>query len=223
MTAGAPTPGAAPIPGTPSGLLEAKYDSYTGEVSFNPSERAEVLVPTTPMKRTRPPTRPLAELRRQLGADLNGLTSAEAASRLQRYGADGLESQRGFSLLRKILSRFRNPLVLILLAAGAVSGLTGEIASFVIIATMVVISVALDIVQEYRADQAAESSAIAVRVQATVIRDGARITRFPSPEWCAATSSCLAAGDLVPADGRVLEAKDLFVNQSLLTGESVSG
>ena len=66
---------------------------------------------------------PLAELTRQLGADLNGLTSAEAAARLQRYGANRLESQRRFSLLRKILSRFRNPLVLILLAAATVSAL----------------------------------------------------------------------------------------------------
>jgi magnesium-transporting ATPase (P-type) len=87
---------------------------------------------------------PLAELTRQLGTDINGLTSVEAAARLQRYGANRLESQRRFSLLRKILSRFRNPLVLILLAAATVSAFTGDIANLVIISTMVLFSVLLD-------------------------------------------------------------------------------
>ena len=119
---------------------------------------------------------PLAELTRQLGADINGLTSVEAAARLQRYGANRLESQRRFSLLRKVLSRFRNPLVLILLAAATVSAFTGDIASLVIISAMVLFSVLLDSVQEYRAEQAADQLKISVALKEQALRDGREIT-----------------------------------------------
>ena len=95
---------------------------------------------------------PLAELERQLGASPNGLSSAEAAARLTRYGANTLDARRRYSFLLKVLSRFRNPLVLILLAAAAISALTGDVASLVIISAMVLFSVLLDSVQEYRAE-----------------------------------------------------------------------
>ena len=108
---------------------------------------------------------PLADLTRQLDANANGLSSAEAAARLQRYGANRLEVQRRFSLLRKILSRFRNPLVLILLAAATVSAFTGDVASLIIISAMVLFSVLLDSVQEYRAEQAADQLKISVALK----------------------------------------------------------
>src|SRR6478752_1687915 len=162
---------------------------------------------------------PLAELTRQLGADINGLTSVEAAERLQRYGANRLDSQRGLSLLRKVLSRFRNPLVLILLAAATVSAFTGDIASLVIISAMVLFSVLLDSVQEYRAEQAADQLKISVALQEQALRDGREIT-VRADQLVPGDVVVLAAGDLVPADGRVIEARDFFVNEGLLTGES---
>ena len=91
---------------------------------------------------------PLAELQRQLGAGSNGLSSAEAVARLLRYGANTLDTRRRYSFLLKVLSRFRNPLVLILLAAAAISALTGDVPSLVIISAMVLFSVLLDSVQE---------------------------------------------------------------------------
>ena len=145
---------------------------------------------------------PLAELTRQLGADLNGLTSVEAAERLQRYGANRLDSQRGLSLLRKVLSRFRNPLVLILLAAATVSAFTGDIASLVIISAMVLFSVLLDSVQEYRAEQAADQLKISVALQEQALRDGREIT-VRADQLVPGDVVVLAAGDLVPADGRL--------------------
>ena len=162
---------------------------------------------------------PLADLTRQLDANANGLSSAEAAARLQRYGANRLEVQRRFSLLRKILSRFRNPLVLILLAAATVSAFTGDIASLVIISTMVLFSVLLDSVQEYRAEQAADQLKISVALKEQALRDGREIT-VRADQLVPGDVVVLAAGDLVPADGRVIEARDFFVNEALLTGES---
>ena len=99
----------------------------------------------------------LADLERQLGAGRNGLTSAEAGARRLRYGPNTLEERRRLSLPPKFLSRFRNPLVIILLAAAVISALTGDLTSFIIISTIVLMSAALDTVQEFRAEQAAES------------------------------------------------------------------
>ena len=83
----------------------------------------------------------LGELEQRLGATRDGLTSVEAAARRTRYGANTLETKRQVPLALKFLGRFRNPLVLILLAAATVSALTGDVTSFIIISTIVLISV----------------------------------------------------------------------------------
>jgi len=162
---------------------------------------------------------PSAELERQLGVGSNGLSSAEAAARLLHYGTNTLDARRRYSFLLKVLSRFRNPLVLILLAAAAVSALTGDVPSLVIISAMVLFSVLLDSVQEYRAEQAAEQLKVSVALREQVLRDGREIT-IRADQLVPGDVVLLAAGDLVPADGRVIEARDFFVNEGLLTGES---
>ncbi|MGA7598113.1 MAG: magnesium-translocating P-type ATPase, partial [Pseudolabrys sp.] len=148
-----------------------------------------------------------------------GLSSTEAAARLLRYGANTLDSRQKYSFLLKVLSRFRNPLVLILLVAAVISGFTGDVASLVIISTMVLLSVLLDSVQEYRAEQAAEQLKVSVALKEQVLRDGREIT-IRADQLVPGDVVLLAAGDLVPADGRLLEARDFFVNEGLLTGES---
>ena len=162
---------------------------------------------------------PLDELERQLGASANGLSSTEAVARLLRYGANALDSQQKYSFLLKVLNRFRNPLVLILLAAAVISGFTGDIASLGIISTMVLLSVLLDSAQEYRAEQAAERLKISVALKEQVLRDGREVT-IRADQLVPGDVVVLAAGDMVPADGRLLEARDFFVNEGLLTGES---
>ena len=162
---------------------------------------------------------PLDELERQLGASSNGLNSTEAAARLLRYGANTLDSRQKYSFLLKVLSRFRNPLVLILLVAAVISGFTGDVASLVIISTMVLLSVLLDSVQEYRAEQAAEQLKVSVALKEQVLRDGREIT-IRADQLVLGDVVLLAAGDMVPADGRLLEARDFFVNEGLLTGKS---
>ncbi len=154
----------------------------------------------------------------RLSTTPSGLTSNEAATRLVTFGPNLLHPTRKRMLLIQFLSKFLNPLVLILLAASIVLALTGDVTSFIIISVIVLISVALDFVQEHRAGQAAERLRQSVAVRAQVLRDG-KPADIPVAELVPGDSVLLAAGDLVPGDGRVLEAKDFFVNQALLTGE----
>jgi P-type Mg2+ transporter len=162
---------------------------------------------------------PLADLQRRLGTDERGLSSSEAEARLVRIGANTLEARRRYSLALKFLSRFRNPLVLVLLFAASISAATGDIVSFGIVAAIVMLSILLDSVQEYRAEEAAERLRVSVALQEQVLRDGREVT-IRAEKIVPGDIVLLAAGDLIPADGYVIEARDFFVNEALLTGES---
>jgi Mg2+-importing ATPase len=161
----------------------------------------------------------LAEPLVELTTDKTGLSSVEARSRLAKFGPNLFRDHQDRSLLLQFLSRFKNPLVLLLLVASAISALTGEMTNFVIITVMVLLSVTLDFVQEHRAGKAAESLRKSVSLQARVIREGESIN-VPVTEVVPGDLAVISAGDMVPADGLVLEAHDLFVKQALLTGES---
>jgi Mg2+-importing ATPase len=163
--------------------------------------------------------RPLADVLAGLGTSSQGLIDAEAAARRQRLGPNLLRPHRERAAIIEFLAHFRNPLVLVLLAASVVAAFLGDTRSAVVISVIVLLSVVLDFVQEYRAGRAAEHLRSTVAVRATVLRDG-EPREVPIAELVPGDVVSLAAGDLVPADGRVLEARDLFVNQSLLTGES---
>ena len=146
---------------------------------------------------------PLAELQRELGTDGGGLTDAQAGERIERYGRNTFRKDRTRPLLLEFLSRFRNPLVLILLAASAVSAVTGETTSFVIVLLLVLLSVTLDFVQERRAARAAAALRESVAVRARVIRQG--VEREIDVALVVPGDVLLAsAGDLIPADARVL-------------------
>lgn len=153
-----------------------------------------------------------------LNSNLGGLSSTEAAARLERFGPNTLLVHRERALILQFLSRFRNPLIILLLAASAVSAFTGDVTSFFIISVIVLMSVTLDFIQEYRAGQAAERLKKTVAVHATVLRDG-QSRDIPIDGLVPGDVVLLAAGDLIPADARLLEAKDFFVKQALLTGE----
>jgi P-type Mg2+ transporter len=155
----------------------------------------------------------------QLDAAPSGLSSGEAADRLKRVGPNMLRPPRKRALFIQFLARFKNPLVIILLVASAVSAFTGDVTSFLIIGAIVVMSVTLDFVQEHRAGKAAEGlrQSVAIRVQA--LRDG-KSSEIPAATLVPGDVVSLSAGDLIPGDGRVLAAKDFFVKQALLTGES---
>ena len=154
-----------------------------------------------------------------MNATASGLTSSEAADRLRQVGPNILRPPRKRALVLQFLARFKDPLVIILLIASAVSAFTGDVTSFLIISAIVVMSVTLDFIQEHRAGKAADDlrQSVAIRVQA--LRDGKGI-EIPVESLVPGDVVLLAAGDLIPGDGRVLEAKDFFVKQALLTGES---
>jgi Mg2+-importing ATPase len=162
---------------------------------------------------------PLRELEKNLETGAIGLSSAEAAARLIRCGPNRLASRKLYSLPLKVLGRFGNPLVVILLVAASISAATGDLTSFLIITTMVLVSVVLDSVQEHRAEMAAEGLRVSVALNEQVLRDGRELT-VRAEALVPGDVVLLAAGDLLPADGRLLEAKDFFVNEALLTGES---
>ena len=153
----------------------------------------------------------------RLQSGAGGLSEAQAAETLKRVGPNELRSRRR-SLLARLGARLRNPLVLLLIAASAVSAVTGDVASFLVILVVVLMSIMLDFVQETRAANAAERLRRSVALRSRVLRGGTR-SEVAATGLVPGDIVLLAAGDLVPADGLLLEARDCFVNQALLTGE----
>jgi len=136
-----------------------------------------------------------------------GLSAKEARQRLARFGPNLFRERQAKSLLRQYLSRFKNPLVIILLVASMISAFTGEITNFVIISCIIILSVTLDFVQEFRANAAAEKLRLSVAIKTTVVRDGSKI-EIPISKVVPGDIIMLSAGSLIPADGILLEACD---------------
>jgi len=147
-----------------------------------------------------------------------GLAATEVQPRLKTFGPNDAAVVKRTPLWLQFLFRFRNPLVIILLVASALSAATGDVTSFVIVVTIVMMSMTIDFVQEVRAQNAVEALRRSVAVQATVRRNGAGVS-IPIDQLVPGDIVELIAGDLVPADSRLLESRDLFINQALLTGE----
>jgi Mg2+-importing ATPase len=149
---------------------------------------------------------------------MTGLSSSEAARRLADVGPNLVAQARGRPVALELLARLANPLVLLLIVAAGVAGATGDARSATVIVVMVVLSVVLDFVQEHRAGRAAQRLREAALVRAVVLRDG-QPRDVAVAEVVPGDVVVLAAGDLVPADGRLLESRDLAVDQARLTGE----
>ena len=161
---------------------------------------------------------PVDELLAQLKTTTAGLDATEVQSRLKTFGPNDAAVVKRSPLWLQFLSRFRNPLVIILLVASGLSAATGDVASFVIVVTIVMMSMTIDFVQEVRAQNAVEALRRSVAVQATARRDGASVS-IAIDQLVPGDIVELIAGDLVPADSRLLVSRDLFINQALLTGE----
>ena len=149
-----------------------------------------------------------------------GLSSAEAARRLAAYGPNEPAPVRRLSAVVQLFHLFANPLVVILLVASVIAGSLGQQVDALIIVTMVVLGVSINFWQSYRSQQAAERLRSSVVPTATVLRDGAWL-ETPVRNVVPGDVFRLSAGDLVPADARLLESRDLSVQQSMLTGESL--
>jgi Mg2+-importing ATPase len=157
---------------------------------------------------------------KELKSQLSGLSSAEASSRSKQYGLNEIAREKRQSALMRLLSNVKNPLVILLTALGVISFLTGDLRAMVVIFVMVLLGVVLRFFQELRADDAAEKLKAMVSTTATVVRDN-KEEEVALKLLVPGDIIRLAAGDMTPADVRVLSAKDLFLNQAALTGESL--
>jgi len=149
----------------------------------------------------------------------DGLTTIKARQRLETYGPNRLEVKEKATVLRLFLTQFKSPIVLILLFATGVSAATQDWVEALIILGIVLGSALLSFFQEYGANNAAEKLRAEVTVKTTVLRDG-QPQQIPAEEVVPGDVVMLSAGSLVPADGVLLEARDFFVNQAVLTGET---
>jgi Mg2+-importing ATPase len=165
-------------------------------------------------------TLPIEELMSKLNASQMGLSSETAEERLELFGPNELARRKKHSAIIQFLMNFKSPLVIILMIAGLISGfLPGGLPNLIIIYSIVFLSVILDYYQESKAEKAAETLKEKVTTTATVLRDGGR-KEVKLRDIVPGDIIYLSAGDITPADARVIVAKDLFINQSSLTGES---
>jgi len=157
---------------------------------------------------------------KELESRLTGLSAADVEARLKRDGLNEIAREKRTSPLMRLWDNVKNPLVILLIALGTLSYLTGDLRATIVIFIMVVLGVVLRFFQEMRADNAAEKLKAMVNTTATVVRDNVD-TEVPLKLLVPGDIIRLNAGDMVPADLRVLSAKDLFLNQAALTGESL--
>ena len=150
----------------------------------------------------------------------DGLTQPEAEERVAKHGYNEVttEKQRGWP--RRLWLAVRNPLVVLLSVLAVVSFATGDLRAGIMMVLMVVLGVSLRFVQESRADAAAARLKAMISVTATVWRDG-KLKEIPLKELVPGDLIKLSAGDMIPADVRVMSSKDLFIIQASLTGESM--
>lgn len=154
-----------------------------------------------------------------------GLSEAEAARRLSEHGPNRLAAGKKKSNLQRFFEELKDPMILILLAAALISGITsayeGEsYADVVIILTVVIINAVLGVLQESKAEKAIEALQEIAAATSKVMRGG-KMEVKKSEELVPGDIVILEAGDAVPADGRILESASMKIEEAALTGESV--
>ncbi len=151
--------------------------------------------------------------------EVKGLTTEEADLRLTEFGNNTIDTNKPQHKFSELLKHFKSPLILILIIATIISYSVGETVSASIIFFIILLSVGIDFYQEQDARNAAELLKESVKNKTTVVRNGTEYEVFHE-EICIGDIILLSAGKIVPADVRILFARDFFVNQSSLTGES---
>ncbi|MBQ8618948.1 MAG: cation-translocating P-type ATPase [Clostridia bacterium] len=165
------------------------------------------------------------EVLKQLNSDEAGLSSAEAGKRLEQYGHNKLQEGKKKSLLERFLGELADPMIIILIVAAVISGITafysGEsFTDVIIIMAVVIINAVLGVVQESKAEAAIEALQEIAAATSKVMRDGKMVV-MKSEELVPGDIVLLEAGDAVPADGRILSSASLKIEEAALTGESV--
>ena len=166
------------------------------------------------------------EVLRNLGVGSEGLTSAQARERLAEYGPNKLKEAEKPTLLQRFIQQLKDPMLIILMVAAAVSAVTNlmaghnEMAEVIIILAVVLLNAILGVFQESKAEAAIEALQTMTAATCKVMRDG-KMVILHSDELVPGDVIMLEAGDAVPADGRIIENASLKIEEAALTGESV--
>ena len=151
---------------------------------------------------------------------IEGLSGEEVRARRALHGRNEVVHERRTPWPILLFNNLKNPFVVVLALLGAVSYATDDVKGTIVVSAMVVVSVVMRFLQEYRSSRAADTLRAMVRTTATVSRDGRRC-EVPFEDLVPGDIVHLSAGDMVPADVRLLSAKDVFISQAALTGESL--
>jgi Mg2+-importing ATPase len=169
-------------------------------------------------------TNEVPEILKRLNTSANGLSEEEAAERLEVFGLNQVAEEKHHGWLQRLFVAMRNPLVILLsvlaIITFATAGGASDIAGGMLMVLMVVLGISLRFIQETKADNAAAKLKAMISVTATVVRDG-QPKEIPLKRLVPGDVVKLSAGDMIPADVRLLSAKDLFIIQATLTGESM--
>ena len=192
-------------------------------VQITPEVRATVRGAARPFLEREPHTLPAIEVARQLDVTVDtGLASTEVDVRQHHYGLNRLPEAQPRPAWKQLLDQFRDFMIMVLLAAAVLSGLIGDVADTLVIALIVVLNAAIGVWQERRADQALQALQRMGEPHATVRRDGGQVQVVETAHLVPGDVVLLEAGNLVPADLRLFDVARLRVDESALTGESVT-
>ena len=156
----------------------------------------------------------------RMKTSLEGLSEGEAEGRLAALGPNVVAASEHRGWPWRLLGAMRNPLVVLLGVLATISFVTGDARAGTVIAVMVILGVGLRFVQEARAGAAAEKLKAMINITAAVVREG-KAEEIPLRQLVPGDVVTLSAGDMIPADLRLIAAKDLFISQGTLTGESL--
>jgi len=163
----------------------------------------------------------IEEVLKELASGQAGLGAGEAALRLEKYGPNSLKEKPKRGALGMLFDQFKDFMIVVLIAAAAISGAIGEIVDAAVIAAIVALNALMGFVQEYRAQKAMEALKKMAAPNASVIR-GDKAEAVPAVTLVPGDIVVLEAGSIVPADLRIIEAASLKIEEAALTGESLS-
>ena len=164
-------------------------------------------------------SKPIPELLSQLDSSLDGLRKDQIVKRQLEFGKNAIKPKQEYNTLRLFFSQFRSPIIIILFVSAILSFFLGEITDGIIIIIILLASGILSFVQEHQASQAIQRLLALVSITTQIIRDGQAI-EIPIDQVVPGDIVKLSAGDIIPADCRLISSKDLYVDEAAFTGES---
>ncbi len=165
-------------------------------------------------------TKSFKQVAEEIGSSETGLATEEVKERYQKYGANQIQKKKKDSALKLLWRQINNPLIWVLIGSSLLAVLLGKITDGLVVLSVVVVNTIIGFIQEYKAGKAIEALSEMVPENATVLRNGRKVS-IPVSEIVPGDVVEMEAGDRVPADMRLMQQKNLMVEEAALTGESV--